>query len=269
MDLFDFKIFGYTAIIVWLIGITLGYFKKSNRIIYTSGFLGNIIIGIFIISYWKYIDRPPFRTLAETRLWYAFFLALIGNILFIKWKLKWFIIYSFVLSTVFILINILNPETYNKSLMPALQSIWFIPHVIVYMIAYAFLAASFIIAIRGILSKNAFEKYIVMANNIVYIGFGFLTLGLLFGALWAKKAWGHYWTWDPKETWAFITWIAYLIYIHLQPKLKNNKTNLYILIIAFLLLIICWFGVQYLPSAQNSVHTYAYQHKFNFYNIIN
>lgn len=53
-----------------------------------------------------------------------------------------------------------------------------------------------------------------MKDNLVYIGTAFLTLGLLFGALWAKEAWGHYWTWDPKETWAFLTWIGYILYIH-------------------------------------------------------
>jgi ABC-type transport system involved in cytochrome c biogenesis permease subunit len=258
MDLFDFKIFGYSAIIIWIIGSTLGIVKKSNKIILFSGILGNLIIAIFILSYWNYIERPPFRTLAETRLWYSFFLALIGNLIFIKWKLKWFPIYTFAMASLFILINIYNPETYNKSLMPALQSVWFIPHVIVYMIAYAFLTVSFIVAVRGILKPNEIDKYTALADNIVYIGFGFLTLGLLFGALWAKKAWGHYWTWDPKETWAFITWCAYLIYIHFKPKLKSDKYSLYILIFAFVLLITCWFGVQFLASAQNSVHIYAY-----------
>ena len=41
-----------------------------------------------------------------------------------------------------------------------------------------------------------------------------MTLGMLMGALWAKEAWGHYWSWDPKETWAAITWLAYLVYVH-------------------------------------------------------
>ena len=258
MDLFDFNIFGYSAIIIWIIGSTIGFLKKSNKLILISGILGNIIIAIFILLYWKYIERPPFRTLAETRLWYSFFLALIGNLIFIRWKLKWFPIYTFALASLFILINIFNPETYNKSLMPALQSVWFIPHVIVYMIAYAFLAASFIVALRGLYKSKELEKTTKLADNIIYMGFGFLTLGLLFGALWAKKAWGHYWTWDPKETWAFITWVAYLIYIHYRVKSKNDKLSLYILVIAFALLIICWFGVQYLPASQNSVHTYAY-----------
>lgn len=243
MDLFDFKIFGYSAIIIWIIGAVFGLLKKSNKTIIISGLLGNLIIAIFILLYWNYIERPPFRTLAETRLWYSFFLALVGNIIFIRWKLKWFPIYAFALASLFILINIFNPETYNKSLMPALQSVWFIPHVIVYMIAYAFLAASFVVALRGLLKPKEIEASVNLADTIVYIGFGFLSLGLLFGALWAKKAWGHYWTWDPKETWAFITWCAYLIYIHFQVKAKPSKTSLYSLIAAFVLLIICWFGV--------------------------
>jgi len=97
-----------------------------------------------------------------------------------------------------------------------------------------------------------------LADNLVYIGFAFLTLGLLFGALWAKEAWGHYWTWDPKETWAFITWIIYLLYLHFRYPQKLTANQLFwTLLIAFLVLLMCWFGVNYLPSAANSIHTYT------------
>ena len=101
-------------------------------------------------------------------------------------------------------------------------------------------------------------KTLQLADNLVYIGFSFLTLGLLFGALWAKEAWGHYWTWDPKETWAFLTWLAYLTYMHFrtyQP--KKTRAPLWTLSLAFVVLLICWFGINYLPSAQNSVHVYS------------
>jgi len=81
---------------------------------------------------------------------------------------------------------------------------------------------------------------------------------LLFGALWAKEAWGHYWTWDPKETWAFITWIIYLLYLHFRYPQKLTANQLFwTLLIAFLVLLMCWFGVNYLPSAANSIHTYT------------
>ena len=82
---------------------------------------------------------------------------------------------------------------------------------------------------------------------------------MLFGALWAKEAWGHYWSWDPKETWAAITWLAYLVYIHYR-QLPRQRARLahWMLIISFLLLQMCWWGINYLPSAQgSSVHTYS------------
>ena len=78
------------------------------------------------------------------------------------------------------------------------------------------------------------------------------------GVLWSKEAWGHYWSWDPKETWAAITWIAYLVYIHYrQIPLHRERLALWMLIISFVLLQMCWWGINYLPSAQgSSVHTY-------------
>jgi ABC-type transport system involved in cytochrome c biogenesis permease subunit len=105
---------------------------------------------------------------------------------------------------------------------------------------------------------NAQSVEMAITDNLVYVGLSFMTFGMLFGALWAKEAWGHYWAWDPKETWAAITWFAYLAYIHyrLMPK-HNVKNALWMLLIAFVLLQMCWWGINYLPSAQGtSVHTY-------------
>ena len=201
------------------------------------------------------------RTLGETRLWYSFFLPVIGILTYFRWNYKWFLSYSIGLAGLFLFINYSNPETYDKTLMPALQSPWFVPHVIVYIFSYALLAASSLVAVKGIYQVyvGRFEqKTINLADNLVYIGFSFLTLGLIFGAMWAKEAWGHYWTWDPKETWAFLTWLGYLVYMHFryfQPKRIN--TSLWTLSLAFVVLLIAWFGINYLPSAQNSVHVYS------------
>jgi ABC-type transport system involved in cytochrome c biogenesis permease subunit len=201
------------------------------------------------------------RTLGETRLWYSVFLPLVGIITYFRWNYRWFITYSLLLSILFLMINYLHPETYEKTLMPALQSPWFVPHVIVYIFSYALLAASSLVAIKGLyeLYFREFDRNTLhLADNLVYIGFSFLTMGLLFGALWAKEAWGHYWTWDPKETWAFLTWLAYLVYMHFrtfQP--RTTMAPLWMLGLAFIILLICWFGINYLPSAQNSVHVYS------------
>lgn len=144
--------------------------------------------------------------------------------------------------------------------MPALQSPWFAPHVIIYMFAYAMLGASaitggYLLWIKKSLSDT---KEIFLCDNLVYVGLSFMTLGMLTGALWAKEAWGHYWSWDPKETWAAVTWFSYLSYIHLRIGMHNKRrVSLYILLLSFVFLQMCWWGINYLPSAQgSSIHTY-------------
>lgn len=263
MNWINFPAFAGAAFGLWAFAgaSTIKKNKITNILLHATTLLGIAVMGYFITSLWLYLDRPPMRTLGETRLWYAFFLPIIGYLIYLRWKYTWFLLYSLGMAMVFLTINLLNPDTYDKTLMPALQSVWFVPHVVVYIFAYAVLAASSVAAGFGVYKLNKTgdaEKEIKLADNLVYIGTAFLTMGLLFGALWAKKAWGHYWTWDPKETWAFLTWSSYLFYMHFRyyhP--AKTKTHLWILVISFFVLMVCWFGINYLPSAQNSVHVYT------------
>ena len=250
--------------VLFVQAIALVLFYKPMKMAWLAHvlyWLGTLALGAFITLLWIKLERPPLRTLGETRVWYAFFLPLIGYFTYFRWNYKWLLVYSTLLSGMFMTINILNPEVFNKTLMPALQSVWFVPHVIVYMFAYAMLGASSVVAARGLWSfykGNKDKQLVLAADNLVFIGFGFLTLGLLFGALWAKTAWGHYWTWDPKETWAFLTWLAHLIYIHyrfIHP--KKHLPAFRALALAFFILLGSWFGVNYMPSAKMSVHTYT------------
>ena len=266
MDVLSYKYFAITSLLCWFFAVGLFFFKnkfqnsflKSLPMVFTI--IGILSLSIFTTLLWIELDRPPMRTLGETRLWYSLFLPIIGIVVYAKWKYNWFMIYSLVLANVFVIINLMHPENFEKTLMPALQSVWFVPHVVVYIFSYALLAASSLIAVKGLYTFyfKTFDREILhLADNLVYIGFGFLTLGLLFGALWAKKAWGHYWTWDPKETWAFISWMGYLVYMHIRYKNpQSTKSPLWILSLAFIILLICWFGINYLPTAANSVHTY-------------
>lgn len=257
-----YPIITYITLALWIMGLLL-LIPKSSKLKALSPIIiigGLITILIFTIGLWISLDRPVFRTLAETRLWYSIFTSIIGIVIYYRWRLWWMLAYTIGMSALFVLINFMNPDTYDKTLMPALQSPWFIPHVIVYIIGYAFLGASFVIGAKGlflIYKNKPTENTVVLADNIVYIGFAFLTFGLLFGGLWAKEAWGHYWTWDPKETWAFLTWLTYLLYIHLRLFHKKNvKFPFLALVFAMVILLIAWFGVNYLPSADTSVHTY-------------
>ncbi|MFA6887485.1 MAG: cytochrome c biogenesis protein CcsA [Fermentimonas sp.] len=222
---------------------------------------GLLLFSIFIAGLWASLERPPLRTMGETRLWYSFFLPLAGLLTYLRWDYKWILPSTTLLSLVFIIVNIANPDIHNKVLMPALQSPWFAPHVIIYMFSYALLGAGTLIAVYYLVKEKQISntnRIMNMTDNIVYAGFACITLGMLMGAIWAKEAWGHYWSWDPKETWAAATWLGYLVYIHYRLKKRSsNRTSMIILIIAFVLLQICWYGVNYLPSAQQSIHTYS------------
>lgn len=260
----EFQGFASAAILLWLIasGLFLTSGKKTmNRIAAWLSAAGTVVLLIFIVRLWLTIHHPPMRTLGETRLWYAVFVSGIGLATYVRWKYKWLVSYALGLAVLFLVINLNSPEAQDTTLMPALQSPWFIPHVIVYIFAYALLGASSLVAFRNLFfvpTEKTIKGPIQMADNLVYLGFSFLTLGLLFGAIWAKQAWGHYWTWDPKETWAFITWMFYLVYIHYRFRhAAEHKKAMAVLALAFVILLVCWFGVNYLPSAQNSVHIYS------------
>lgn len=222
---------------------------------------GIVLIAIFITSLWIELERPPMRTLGETRLWYSFFVLLIGYIMYRRFKLRLFLIYCALMAAMFLALNYFMPEVQSKTLMPALQSPWFIPHVIVYLISYALLGLSALFGIIGyvkIKQKKDVKETLALADKVVISGFGFLTLGLVFGALWAKEAWGNFWTWDPKESWALLTWLVYLIYIHYRKnKPADAKLHFLILFVGFIVVLLCWFGIQYLPVAASSVHVYS------------
>ena len=214
-----------------------------------------LVLGSFIALLWLELGRPPLRTMGETRLWYSFFALFAGLFTYLRWRYRWILSCSTVLATVFKLINILRPEIHDQTLMPALQSPWFIPHVTVYMFSYSFLGCAFLLALVGLFTTK--NNVMSAADTLVYIGMAFLTFGMLSGALWAKEAWGHYWNWDPKETWALITWLSYMLYIHLRLMGRcSRKTLCLLLIFSFLCLQMCWWGVNYLPTAADSVHIY-------------
>ena len=253
--------FALPAVFCWGMGAMAAYRPGKSLQVVLWTVAGLAIFMAFIVGMWVSLERPPLRTMGETRLWYSFFLPVAGIITYIRWRYKWILSFSTVMSLVFICINLFKPEIHNKTLMPALQSPWFAPHVIVYMFAYAMLGAGAVVAVYLLVRsrKRAIEPGVMnLCDNLVYVGTAFLTIGLLFGALWAKEAWGHYWSWDPKETWAAATWLGNLLYIHFRfQKNKQYRSALGILVFAFILLQVCWFGVNYLPSAQgNSVHVY-------------
>nr|YP_010880661.1 cytochrome c biogenesis protein [Callitriche hermaphroditica]WHU54448.1 cytochrome c biogenesis protein [Callitriche hermaphroditica] len=98
-------------------------------------------------------------------------------------------------------------------------------------------------------TKNYYRSQLIQqldywSYRVISLGFIFLTIGILSGAVWANEAWGSYWSWDPKETWAFITWLIFAIYLHTRTNIKwKGKNSAIVASIGFLIIWICYFGV--------------------------
>nr|YP_010304290.1 cytochrome c heme attachment protein [Notholirion thomsonianum]ULM61994.1 cytochrome c heme attachment protein [Notholirion thomsonianum] len=94
--------------------------------------------------------------------------------------------------------------------------------------------------------------------RVISLGFTFLTIGILSGAVWANEAWGSYWNWDPKETWAFITWIIFAIYSHTRTNKSLQDTHSALTAsIGFLIIWICYFGINLLGIGLHSYGSFT------------
>uniref|UniRef100_UPI00402993E0 cytochrome c biogenesis protein CcsA n=1 Tax=Candidatus Cryptobacteroides bacterium TaxID=3085639 RepID=UPI00402993E0 len=308
----SFVWFALAASLFWISGAIVSVISKRRLPAAVLTGCGSAIFMTFIVGVWISLGRPPLRTMGETRLWFSLFLSLIGLVVYLRWRYRWVLPFGCLMAVMFAGINIFKPEIHTEELMPALRSPWFVPHVIVYMFSYAVMGIATILAIRILwLTRRSaagsapatgsttpatvdatasplspsLQGDLRLCDTLVRMGWGFITMGIVMGALWAKQAWGDYWTWDPKETWAAATWLSYLLYMHLRqgsalssvtsagsvtmarqnsPAIEvashSNKAlhrTLFLLIFSFLLLQMCWWGVNYLPSAQGfSLHTY-------------
>nr|YP_010132816.1 cytochrome c biogenesis protein [Smilax microphylla]QWC93281.1 cytochrome c biogenesis protein [Smilax microphylla] len=97
--------------------------------------------------------------------------------------------------------------------------------------------------------------------RVISLGFTFLTIGILSGAVWANESWGSYWNWDPKETWAFITWIIFAIYSHTRTNQSLQDTNSALVAsIGFLIIWICYFGINLLGIGLHSYGSFTLIH---------
>ena len=95
-----------------------------------------------------------------------------------------------------------------------------------------------------------------LSYRIIGLGFPLLTIGIIAGAVWANEAWGSYWSWDPKETWALITWLVFAAYLHARiTKSWQGKNPAILASIGFVVVWICYLGVNFLGKG---LHSYGW-----------
>ena len=106
------------------------------------------------------------------------------------------------------------------------------------------------------LSLNLLESLDNLSYRIIGLGFPLLTIGIIAGAVWANEAWGAYWSWDPKETWALITWFVFAAYLHARiTKSWQGKRPAILASIGFIVVWICYLGVNFLGKG---LHSYGW-----------
>ena len=138
----NFIYYALPAILMWLGAGALIYLPKREKIANVLMLMGIAIFAFFIAGFWIHIERPPLRTMGETRLWYSMFLSIVGYVAYRRWKYPWLLSFTAVIATIFVVVNLVKPEIHSKSLMPALQSPWFVPHVTSYILSYAMFGRS-------------------------------------------------------------------------------------------------------------------------------
>ena len=141
-----FPWFAVATALLAVVASVLALFKRRTPALILSS-LAVVVLATFVAMLWLALERPPMRTMGETRLWYSFFLLVAGVATYARWRFNWVLSFSTMLATVFMIINCLRPELHDKGLMPALQSAWFMPHVAVYMFSYALLGVATLAAI--------------------------------------------------------------------------------------------------------------------------
>lgn len=126
-------------------------------------------------------------------------------------------------------------------LLPVLRSVWLQAHVLTAMVGYAAFGVAAGLGLMHLAYPPEgstpdwlppLDEAEQMLERVICLGFPWLSLGILTGAFWAQMAWGRYWGWDPKETWALVTWLWYAMVLHLRPLRRWRGRKLAALVVA-------------------------------------
>ena len=210
--------------------------------------------------------RLPLTNQYEFATSFAWGLCLVSLIFVIRFRFP--VLGAFASPVMFLVIGYAAMQSREvHELMPALRSNWLGFHVSTAIIAYGSFGVSFVLAVifllrdrmteGGFLDQHIPDREIldIISYRSISLGLLFLTFTILTGAIWAERAWGSYWSWDPKETWSLITWIIYAIYLHLRIRRGYEGRAAAVFAAAgFVCVLFTYIGVNtFLPG----VHSYA------------
>jgi cytochrome c-type biogenesis protein CcsB len=217
----------------WLALLTRSAFtaKVSSAITWSAVVMG--LVGLMTRWYESYLISPDVGHIPISNLYEVFILfSILTALLYLFYELRYQNrqLGAFVLLVISAAVGFLLWYTFDRQaheiqpLVPALQSYWMKIHVPANFIGYgafalaAMVGVAYLLVNKGILANRL--PAVEMLDDLMYksiaIGFAFFTIATILGAMWAAEAWGGYWSWDPKETWALIVWLNYAAWLHLR-----------------------------------------------------
>jgi cytochrome c-type biogenesis protein CcsB len=275
-----------------MIGYWISLAIPKNNLVFTISrifvFLSNLIFGITLLLRWIFENYFPLSNLYESLIFLSWGISTIH--LFVENQTKSRLIGSISTPIMFFLSGFSTltlPTEMQKALplVPSLQSNWLMMHVTMMMVSYATLIVGSLLSILYLAfiyfnARNNKDILINVTNSestlvntnvsklsllqtidiwsyrIIGLGFPFLTIGIISGAVWANEAWGSYWSWDPKETWALITWLIFAVYLH-SRLLKGWQGQKAAILgsCGFFVIWICYLGVNFLGKG---LHSYGW-----------
>lgn len=205
--------------------------KVASNMTWIAALMG--LVGLMVRWYETYLVAPDVGYIPISNLYEVFILfCLITALLYLYYEDRYEThqLGGFVLLVINAAVGFILWYTFDRQahviqpLVPALQSYWMKVHVPANFIGYgsfslaAMVATAYLLVNKGVLASRlpSLEVLDDVMYKAIAIGFAFFTIATILGAMWAAEAWGGYWSWDPKETWALIVWLNYAAWLHLR-----------------------------------------------------
>jgi cytochrome c-type biogenesis protein CcsB len=263
-------LFYFIATVLFLIDVIArqGKTAKAARWVLVGGFLAHCAA---LVALYLEVGYPPVTNLHESLSFFAW--ALIGIFLLFDLRYRMTVLGAFVcpLGLVMMILGSAVPKGVQE-VNPALDSWWFPVHVSLAFLGNAVFTVAFVAGVMYLLQERMVKSKKFSAlfyrlpsletlDNLNYrcltFGFPLMTMGIISGAVWANSAWGGYWRWDPKETWALITWFLYAALLHgrLNVGWRGRRAAIFA-ILGFASLLFTFLGVNLLLSGEHSFNVF-------------
>ncbi len=254
------------ALLLMVFSLILGKGSKMQKsaciVVIVLSSLVFILHSWGIAARWYCSGQPPLSNSYEVTVFLSWCIALISLVLSRRFTAA-SAFGMFFSGALLLVAGMNNMDPSITPLVPVLQSPWLMFHVAVIIAGYGCFGINFLLSLYGLgtmafrgSGSDATKRVAVLVEIFAIVGLMLMTIGTFLGAVWAGESWGTYWSWDPKETWALITILAYVICTHarLVPKLNKPEWLFILSIVGMLCVLMTYFGVNYFLVG---MHSYA------------